>query len=110
MTDQLIECVFARLADVQEAEELVHLAIIAACGLYSEPRLRMATRYKCCESTRIIQIDTGTPEGESVGAIFIALVDRAFDLGSYTLRTLKGGDGAGATRDGNTHELTGAAS
>ncbi len=89
MADQLIECAFARLADVQEAEELVHLAFIAACGIYSEPRLRMTTRYKCCEETRIIQIDTGTPEGESVGAIFIAFADRAFDLDSYTLKTIQ---------------------
>ena len=88
MNSSMIECAFCGAVDIAEAEELIHLAIIAAGGLYSEPRLRTATRYRINPIRGTLQIDTGTPEGESVGHIFLALADRAFEPDAYTLRLL----------------------
>ncbi len=90
MNIKSIQCQFEDTKDVCEAEELVQLAIIAASGLYSEAKLRLGTRYCSNELLGSIQIDIGSPAGESVGHIFLALADRAFEPERYKLRVLRG--------------------
>ena len=80
-----------------EAEQSLHLAMVAIEGLYGPAGVRLDARYHLDESGRAIEVDGSTPVGSSLVKIFTTLLLREFgDDAAHVIRS----EGQGATEAG----------
>ena len=77
---------FRRNGDLSEAEATLHLALVAAEGLFGEPRVRMDGRYGQDRQARTLTVDASTPVGIAINAVFTAFVLREFGEDGFTVR------------------------
>jgi hypothetical protein len=76
---------FAQQTDLVDVELILHLAILAAEGLYGETRVRMDAGFAVDESIRAIIIDASSPVGQAVNSMFTHFLilqcgPRSFDV------------------------------
>jgi hypothetical protein len=77
---------FREDVDLLEAERTLHMAILAAEGLYGEARVRMDVAYAVDETIRVIVVDASTDVGDAVCAIFTAFLLREFGRQAFNVR------------------------
>jgi len=81
---------FAKEVSLQEAEETLLLAILAAEGLFGEARVRMDAGYVVDPGLRALVVDASTPVGQAVNAIFTSLALREFGRDAFHVRRIAG--------------------
>ena len=86
MTAQWYRFTISERADFMEAEATLHLAILAAEGLYGESRVRMDVSYIADETRSVICIDGATPTGDATVRIFASLLSREFGPDGFSVR------------------------
>ena len=69
---------FSSRADLAEAEATLHLALLAAEGLFGRARVRLDVRYDVDERRRLIVVDGATEIGAVVTRMFTGLLLREF--------------------------------
>lgn len=93
---------FSRGIDLAEAEATLHLAILAAEGLFGEARVRMEASYHMDAPRAALLVDGGTPVGDAVVRIFTTFVTREFGADAFAVRRVsvaaRSGHTGGATR------------
>ena len=95
MTSSAYRYKFRDEANLLEAESTLHVAILAAEGLFGEARVRMDAGYVIDPSIRTLVVDASTAVGQVVCGIFTALVLREFGQDAFNVRRVEGGaDGA----------------
>jgi hypothetical protein len=77
---------FARRIELAEAEATLHLAILAAEGLFGEARVRMEVSYHADVPRSAILIDGHTQAGDAVVRIFTAFLMREFGADGFSVR------------------------
>ena len=86
--------------DPLDAEATLHLAIIAAEGLYGEARVRMDVGYAADESIRAIVVDASTDVGQDINAMFTAFLLKEFGRTAFDVRRVEGQAGCACREDG----------
>jgi len=76
--------------DLAEAESTLHLAIVAAEGLFGEAQTRMDVAYAVDPSITAVIVDASTEVGQAVSAIFTAFVLREFGRQAFDVRRFDG--------------------
>lgn len=85
MRSPVLQFVFAGDVEIIDAEATLHLAILAAEGLFGESRVRMDVAYFIDRTRRVIHLDTGSIPGDAVARIFTVFAAREFADGSFTV-------------------------
>ena len=86
MKTDVFRFTFARSIDLAETEATLHLAILAAEGLFGESRVRMETTYHADPPRRAILVDGGSRAGDAVVRIYTAFLTREFGPDAYAVR------------------------
>ena len=95
MTSQAYRYRFRNKAGLLEAEGTLHVAILAAEGLFGEARVRMDAGYVIDSGLRSLVVDASTPVGRTVSDIFTALILRELGEDAFNVRRVEGeADGA----------------
>jgi len=81
---------FKEHVDPLGAEVTLHLAIIAAEGLYGEAQVRMDAGYVVDESVRSIVVDASTAVGQDVCAMFTHVLLRQYGSDAFHVRRVEG--------------------
>jgi hypothetical protein len=81
---------FKEFVDPLAAEAALHLAIIAAEGLYGEAQVRMDAGYAIDGSIRAIVVDASTPVGQDVCAMFTHFLLRQYGTDAFDVRQVEG--------------------
>ena len=74
---------FRESVDLRDAEETLHLAILAAAGIFGEARVRMDAGYAVDPTIGVIVVDASTLIGQVVACIFTAFISRKFGRGAF---------------------------
>lgn len=85
MQSRALRFVFTRVVPFEEAESTLHLAILAAEGLFGEALVRMELSYIADPSRRVIHIETGSVPGDAVARIFTFFALREFGGGAFVV-------------------------
>lgn len=93
---------FSRGVDLAEAEATLHLAILAAEGLFGEARVRMEVAYHADAPRSVIVVDGHTPAGDAVVRIFTTFVTREFGADAFSVRRLAAAPNAQTAPDAHT--------
>jgi hypothetical protein len=86
MTTDVYRITINCAAKVSDAEQTLHLAILAAEGLFGEAQVRMDTAYHLDEPRRVLIIDASTAVGRVVLRMFIALLLHEIGCDAFTIR------------------------
>lgn len=78
----------AESANFQDAEDTLHLAVLAVEARVGEGRVRLDARFSIDESKRTICIDATTPTGEALNETFIYLLVKELGLGALTVKRM----------------------
>jgi len=81
---------FAEHINILDAEVTLHLAIIAAEGLYGETRIRMDVECVIDESIRAIVVDADTDVGRDVNAMFTHFLSAQYGWDVFDVRRVEG--------------------
>jgi hypothetical protein len=81
----VLRFVFADRVHISDAEATLHLAILAAEGLFGASRVRMDVAYFVDRTRRVIYLDTGSVPGDAVSRIFTLFAAREFGDTSFTV-------------------------
>lgn len=73
-------------AKVSDAEQTLHLAILAAEGLFGAAQVRMDMAYHIDEPRQALTIDGSTAVGSAVLRMFIALLLHEIGREAFTIR------------------------
>ena len=76
---------FADLAQLDEAESTLHLAILAAEGLYGEALLRVEFAYSLDDEGTCLHVHGGNDVSDTVVRIFTALAIKEFGATAFTV-------------------------
>jgi hypothetical protein len=76
---------FTSDAPIDEVEETLLLAILAAQGLYGEARTRLDVKFTIDVEESTCLIDASTAVGRDVNRLFVNLVMREFGNDSFTV-------------------------
>ncbi len=79
---------FDRGVPLEEAETTLHLALIAAEGLFGRARVRLDARYHIDEACRRIDVRAATEVGAAVARIFAAFLLREFGEEALSVRAV----------------------
>jgi len=77
---------FTNEPDYKEGKELLIIARIAACGLYSDTSLRIDVHNWHDDNGLRLVIDASEAPGQTVLRIFSSLLDHELGEGSYTVK------------------------
>lgn len=77
---------FARGIELADAEATLHLAILAAEGLFGEARVRMEFSYHPDVPRSVILVDGHTQAGDAVVRIFTSFLMREFGADGFAVR------------------------
>lgn len=80
---------FDNRIDLSDAEATLHLAILAAEGLYGEARVRMDFAYFADPAHRVIHLDSGSQSGDAVARIFTIFAAREFGDRAFAVRRVR---------------------
>lgn len=86
MSDTVFRFSFRSGVDLTEVEATLHLAIVAAEGLFGEARVRMEVSYHVDAPHSVILIDGRTGAGDAVVRVFTAFITREFGEDSFQVR------------------------
>lgn len=89
MQSTVLRFTFDSRIDLSDAEATLHLAILAAEGLYGEARVRMDVAYFADRSHRVIHLDTGSQSGDAVARIFTIFAAREFGDHAFAVRRVR---------------------
>lgn len=76
---------FTKTVYLPDAEATLHVAILAAEGLFGEAHVRLDAAYTVDESSRSFVVDAGTDVGQAVNEIFTAFALREFGRDAFTV-------------------------
>jgi len=74
---------------MQDVEESLLLAVLAAECLYGEARVRLDAGYSISEEKHALVVDAGTDIGRSINRIFTGFVTREFGEDAFKVERLK---------------------
>ena len=100
MQSPVLRFVFAHRVQISDAEATLHLAILAAEGLFGASRVRMDVAYSVDRAHRVIHLDTGSVPGDAVARIFAVFAAREFGDGSFTVGRVRATSPASHTHAG----------
>ena len=80
---------FRNQATLQEAEETLLLAMLAAEGLFGRCRLRMDVAWAVDESINTLVIDADTLVGMTINLIFTAFITAEFGADAFDVRRVE---------------------
>lgn len=86
MSTNVYRVTINRAVSVIEAEQTLHLAILAAEGLFGASRVRMDVSYHVDEPRQTLIIDGSTGVGRAVILMFIALLIHEIGRDAFTVR------------------------
>ncbi len=86
MSDTVFRFSFRSGIDLIEVEATLHLAIVAAEGLFGEARVRMEVSYHVDAPHSVILIDGRTGAGDAVIRVFTAFITREFGEDAFEVR------------------------
>ncbi|MEO0474352.1 MAG: hypothetical protein AAF085_00080 [Planctomycetota bacterium] len=78
--------------DLDEAESTLHLAILAAEGLFGEALLRVRFSYRRDDDSRCLQVNGGNEISESVVRIFTSLAIKEFGSTAFSVSNALGSE------------------
>lgn len=79
---------FGDAVSMEEAEASLHLAIIAAEGLFGESVVRMDASYHLDQPQRVIVVDASNEVGNAIARIFTRLAICEFGEDAFSVRPL----------------------
>lgn len=80
---------FGNDVDLEDARDMLLLALLAAEGIFGRSRVRMDSAWSADESIDVILIDASTVVGMTVSLIFTAFVTAEFGAGSFDVRRVQ---------------------
>lgn len=80
--------------ELDEAESTLHLAILAAEGLFSEALLRVSFSYRRDDEGHCLHVNGGDEISETVIRIFVSFVIKEFGSTAFTVSTVTSGQPA----------------
>ena len=86
MTTNVYRITIDRTAKVGEAEQTLHLAILAAEGLFGAAQVRMDMAYHVDEPRQVLMIDGSTAVGSAVIRMFTSLLLHEIGREAFTVR------------------------
>ena len=86
--------------DAADAEVTLHLAILAAEGLYGEARVRMDLGYFIDPTIGAIVVDASTDVGQDVNSMFTHFLIRQYGPGAFSVRPVEMKQGCACRADG----------
>lgn len=89
MTTGVYRFTFDKGIALAEAEATLHLAMIAAEGLFSSALVRMDVSFAVDEPRRSLTVDGSTPVGSAVVRMFTSLLLREFGENAFTVRRVE---------------------
>jgi len=69
-----------------EAEQTLHLSLIAAAGLHGEAVVRLQAAYTVSEQERVVTVDGSTEVGATIAKIYAGLLLREFGADLFQVR------------------------
>jgi len=75
---------------MQDVEESLLLAVLAAECLYGEARVRLDAGYSISERKRALVVDASTDIGRSINRIFTGFVTREFGEDAFKVERIAG--------------------
>jgi len=81
---------FSENVELQDADDSLLLAALAAEGIFGESRVRMDLRYALDRGIRTIIVDAVTSVGQVVNSIFTAFILREFGSDAFEVRRVDG--------------------
>ncbi len=85
---------FSDVTELDEAESTLHLAILAAEGLFSEALLRVSFSYRRDEEEHCLHINGGNEISETVVRIFTSFAIKEFGSTAFTVSATPSGQPA----------------
>jgi hypothetical protein len=79
---------FSPRVDLQDAQDTLLLAVLAAEGIYGQARIRMDATFAVDESLRVIVVDASTDAGNDICGIFTSFLCREFGSDAFSVRPL----------------------
>jgi len=76
-------------ANFHDAEDTLHLAVLAVEARVGEGRVRLDARFSIDEAARMICIDAATPTGEALNETFVYLLVKELGLGAFTVKSVR---------------------
>lgn len=95
---------FSRGVDLAEAEATLHLAILAAEGLFGQARVRIDFAYHLDAPRSTLIVDGGTPTGDAIVRVFTAFLVREFGDDGFTVRRVAPSNDAESSRTRASNE------
>ncbi len=80
---------FSEDIDLQDAEDTLRLALLAAEGIFGRTRVRMDAWYAVDESINVIIVDASTPVGMVANLVFGAFLAREFGVNAFDVRRVQ---------------------
>ncbi len=91
---------FGSIMYLPNAEGTLHVALIAAEGLFGEARVRMDAGYAVDEVLRVFVVDASTEVGQAVTGMFTSLLLREFGPEAFHVRRVEGRPGCTCQEEG----------
>jgi len=79
---------FARRVRLQDAEDTLLLALLAAEGIHGRPRVRMDSAYAVDPAVRTIVVDSSTDVGQDVCGIYTSFLTKEFSGQAFDVSPL----------------------
>lgn len=89
MTADVYRFEMGKTVPLNEAEQSLHLALIAVQGLFGQARVRMDAAYHVDESRRVIVVDGTTEVGAALVRVFTELLLREFGGTAFRVRRVQ---------------------
>ncbi len=80
---------FTERIDLEDAQDTLQLALLAAEGLFGRTRVRMDAAWATDESINVLVVDAGTPVGMAVNLIFTAFATAEFGTDAFDVRRVE---------------------
>jgi len=89
MTTDIYRFELDKTVPLEEAEQSLHLAIIAVQGLFGQARVRLDAGYHLDEPRRVIVVDGTTAVGMSVVRVFTEFLLREFGWDGFEVHRVR---------------------
>lgn len=80
---------FSERIDLDDAQETLHLALLAAEGLFGRTRVHMDAAWATDETINVLIVDAGTLVGMTVNLIFTAFITAEFRADIFDVRRVE---------------------
>lgn len=86
MRPNIFRFTFGSKAHLAEAEATLHLAVLAAEGLFGQARVRIDFAYHVATPRSTLIVDGCTPTGDAIVRVFTAFLVREFGEDGFAVR------------------------